>query len=307
MPIQDGRMVWPITLWPSLWDREPRGRLVSWSALVGSMQRHRMAAQKDDLPLWSPCRYRPDTTRGRAGVAAMSMLVLDLDDLPPDGIELATQAWTDWPHVIHTTWSHSDAAPKARLILPLDEPIEVSEAEPWRWERVFSWASARDPQVSPDPACCDPSRMYYVPGSVGGSGITIVHDPGGYLLRLDPEQLPPSREERRREESAKLAAERRATRPALPHSGGARRREQNERLKTDPELRRSAAERLGARISGVGDREKAAGALCPQCGDRSIWWPIDPRGTPKALCNHRQSCGWMGWLDLLLESSGVLP
>jgi hypothetical protein len=62
----------------------------------------------------------------------------------------------------HTTYSHTETAPRARVVFPLTTPVS---AEQWRevWSAGSRWASSWGAVV--DKACKDPSRLYYLPSA----------------------------------------------------------------------------------------------------------------------------------------------
>ncbi|MFT5682673.1 MAG: hypothetical protein ACI8RZ_003597 [Myxococcota bacterium] len=74
-----------------------------------------------------------------------------------------------------------------------------------------------------------------------------------------------------------------------------------ERLNQEPAARRD----LGAVLDGVVGAELIRHVRCPQCGKRSVWWPIRPDQRKTASCNHRNTCGWWGWLFDLALLSGL--
>ena len=94
------------------------------------------AAPKRDLRLWSPALYPEGARRGGEHVVHLSCLVLDYDV----GVSVAeaSATWEEYFHIVHTTWSHTPAVPKFRLILPLAEPVR-----PVDWRRVYGWAQER--------------------------------------------------------------------------------------------------------------------------------------------------------------------
>jgi hypothetical protein len=151
-------------------------------------------ADKRSGRCWSPTIYVDgQTTRGNAGVAAVSCLVFDLDRVPPDAERLAGVYWLG-----HTTWSHRPTAPRWRVVIPLSTLVPAT-----RWRDVWQRARATlCPEA--DPSCKDPSRQYYLPSHSGGvTARTTCHD--GPLL--DPATLPalpaePSRPELRRSPTA---------------------------------------------------------------------------------------------------------
>jgi hypothetical protein len=63
---------------------------------------------KKDLRLWSPVKYRDGwKERGSEGVTHVTCLVLDYDA----GVRIpeSTSVWSDFFHMVHTTWSHTPA------------------------------------------------------------------------------------------------------------------------------------------------------------------------------------------------------
>jgi hypothetical protein len=132
----------------------------------------------------------------------------------------------------------------------------------------------------------------------GGHTEHYVHhaDAGAQLLRLDPTRMPPTPGEVARRKLQREAAERRKR---MANSGPPSRRQRNDMLKKDPIMRRDLADRMGARFRGPPGDETAHGMPCPRCGRNSVWFPLLPRKHPQAMCEHMNSCGWMGWLDKL--------
>ena len=92
---------------------------------------------KKDLRLWSPTKYRDDCReRGTEGVTHLSCLVLDYDS----GVRIpeARSVFSEFFHLFHTTWSHSEEHPKFRIVLPLALPCPVA-----CFEELWTWAHAR--------------------------------------------------------------------------------------------------------------------------------------------------------------------
>lgn len=272
-------------------DRVPRRLRLTWPQLVRALTTFRVFPGLQDkrrLPAWAPVRYRDGATRGAAGVEAVSLLVLDYDG--GTAIDDACRAWADWPHVLHTSWSHTPDAPRFRLVLPLEEPVPAQH-----WPAAWRWAEqlARERGTTPDPACKDVGRMYFRPAIRAGGWPheARVHEGGGRCLRLELAselRQPPARPHRR---------------PRGPVSVSWRRRQAVLRavLAEDADARRWAAEALGMQVRGA----VARCGPCPQCGRRDVWWPIDPRRPMGGRCNHRDSCGWRGSLLDVLDAAGV--
>lgn len=109
-------------------------------AMRAKAEQLRVEARKEakrDLRLWSPAVYREDAVeRGSEGVTHVSCLVLDYD--AGARIPEATAPFADYFHLLHTTWSHTPAHPKFRLILPLAVPVPAGQ-----WDALWSWAHER--------------------------------------------------------------------------------------------------------------------------------------------------------------------
>ena len=166
-------------------------RALSLEELVKLLGRFEVLNDKRHGRCWSPTAYSPGyTTRGNAGVAAVSCLVFDLDRVPPDPKRLEGVYWLG-----HTTWSHTALAPRWRVVIPLAEPVPVSS-----WREV--WLRARAalcPEA--DPSCKDPSRAYWLPSHSGSVTARATRHDGPLL---DPSTLPALPAELQRAPSARV-------------------------------------------------------------------------------------------------------
>ena len=141
--------------------------------------------------------------------------------------------------------------------------------------------------------------MYLLPAvpAPGAPWETRVHDPGGELLRIDWEALP----EAPTDLPAPADARPRRAPPARNSARADRvRRKARRLLRTDRETRERAAAWVGARIVS----NRAEGIECPSCGRPSAWFWLDPGRQSTASCDHKNSCGWWGHLDDLLDRHG---
>jgi len=169
-------------------------KTVSLDELRQLLNKFEVLADKRRGRCWSPTRYAAGaSSRGNAGVEAVSMLVFDLDRVPPDPERLAGVHWLG-----HTTWSHTAQAPRWRVVVPLSAPVTAQQwIDVWRRARAALCPEA-------DPSCKDASRQYYLPSHSGGvTARATCHD--GPLL--DASTLPalppePNRPELRRSPSA---------------------------------------------------------------------------------------------------------
>ena len=300
---------WPVVPFAHTWDNEIRQRAATWDQLVDVLTSFSVhTAGKKRLPAWSPALYKEGHTRGKAGVSALSCLVLDYDNGTP--IAAALDCWGWRPGILHTSYSHTEEAPRYRVILPLSEPVPAED-----WPGVFAWAerwsstllnpedierpedyhkARHRPTI--DPACKDPGRVFYVPALQAEDSAhyaTSWNPPGGFLGRYTPweRQLKQYRQ-------AAQARKRRRTYPKrerLPWNTAHKR--VRERLRHDPQARQELGERLGG--EPMGDRMRRV--PCPGCGNPSVWWFLNPDRKTRAECNHHNSCGWTG---SLLELGG---
>jgi len=269
----------------------PRRAEPDWAGLVRRLTDVRVRADISDkvaLPAWSPAVFAPGKPRAKSTAVALSSLVLDYDDGTP--IDAAQATWSDWPHIVHTSWSHAPEHPKFRLVLPLAEPIPAA-----LWSRAWAWAAARAPQI--DSACKDASRIYFLPArpSADVPYEVRVHDEPSGLLHLDARDLPDPVPDAFGGAAARPRVRRRSS--LVGPRGHSRAVQQA--LKRDPAVRRRAADALGLTVRGEGPHAVAKGAACPRCGRPSVWWPIEPERMRGAACDHRNSCGWHGWIDQL--------
>jgi hypothetical protein len=105
-------------------------------SVVEHLRKKARSFAKTDLRLWSPSLYTPDVKRGSEGVLHLSCVVLDFDG--GASIAAVDRSWERHHHVIHSTWSHSEALPRFRLVLPLAGPVDVEH-----WPDLWRWVAAR--------------------------------------------------------------------------------------------------------------------------------------------------------------------
>lgn len=120
-------------------------------ALVADAQR----GAKRDMRLWAPLLFRPGGRRETEDVLHASCLVLDYDDGTP--IDEAVATWRPYFHIVHTTWSHTAARPRFRLVLPLARPVT-----PAGFARLWAWAEERS-GLAIDPTGKGVARAYALP------------------------------------------------------------------------------------------------------------------------------------------------
>ena len=247
---------------------------LSWPSLCRSLTRFRIVSEKMRVPAWSPVRLS-GTRRCNADVIHVSCVVLDVDDGTP--IDEVARRMDAGVYIAHSSWSHSAQLAKGRLIIPLEVPVPLAYW-PMAWQRVQRMAGQ-----AADESTKDASRLYFLPAQLyrnGSPHFARVSDDGGPMFDLRPFELPPAPIAPKRWKPSDLV-------------GAAR--EERKRYKEDPATRQALGLQLGGRLRG----DRITDVKCPQCGDTSLWWPLSPSGTPQAMCNHRKSCGFTGWLDTL--------
>lgn len=95
-------------------------------------------------------------------VAGRDVLTLDLDNIPAGGTAdiLRRVDGLTCGYCVYSTRKHSPAAPRLRVLLPLDRPVTADEYEPC----ARMAARLIDPEMAPfDPSTFEPSRLMYWP------------------------------------------------------------------------------------------------------------------------------------------------
>lgn len=162
-------------------DNKPRFRAKDWPGLVKALLVHTERDDKDG-PLWSPTVYKGKATRGNAGVESITAAVGDFDrGATYDEVK---ERFSQYEHVTHSTYSHSEFLPKFRVIIPFPQPVPVNDWPDLKAridEHLFGFAN--------DPATKDPARIFYMPSCPKNGERFALHHEGELL---DPYTLPPS-------------------------------------------------------------------------------------------------------------------
>jgi hypothetical protein len=277
-----------VSAFDNTWDNVPKPHTSSLAGLVRALTTFPVSrtSNKLALPAWSPAKFVDGSVRCAAAVETVCCLVLDFDAGDPD---VALAAWAGTMAVLHSTWSHTPECPRFRLVVPLARPVPVD-----RWAAAWRWAAARSPGA--DPACKDPSRLYFRPALRSADAAHLSTVQQGELLDVLAlmDHTPPP-----------VAPFRRYARPEIHVPARLRDHAVRARLRSDPVSRERAAAELGAVVSGTGSQQRATGVACPACRRPSVWFYVAPARLRGARCNHRNSCGWTGGLDELLGGRGV--
>ena len=119
------------------------------------------SAKKEMVPLFSPIYPIFDgvnygNRRLDSNVDLVTAMVLDFDTGEHDVADI-TRLLSPNGFVGHTTWSHSEACNKFRVIAPLSEPVKAN-----KWKSFLKVFTSERGLVA-DPKCCNPSRIFYFP------------------------------------------------------------------------------------------------------------------------------------------------
>lgn len=157
----------PAVLFARLTDPTAHAAELAWPASFSTVEDYVLRDEKDGY-LWSPVLLHEDETRiSNRAVKAVTALVYDLDHVPADALPLALGAFADneagapYELCCHTSFNHTTASPRMRLVLPLASPVDVATHR-----RLWEWGAARIHVASGhtvDVACKDPARRYFYP------------------------------------------------------------------------------------------------------------------------------------------------
>ena len=136
---------------------------VDWTSFVKAFSTvRRVDTGKINAPGWLPVFLKEDAPaiRKAENIESVWALVCDLDDGADIDAAIEVVKLGGWQGIVHTTWRHQPDAHKARVILPFDTPVDAS-----RWKDVWGAADrwAKSHGLTIDPACKDPSRLYFLP------------------------------------------------------------------------------------------------------------------------------------------------
>lgn len=157
---------------------------VTWAELVGLLGPHRPWASKDGGPLYSPAEWQmghgPRRGEGDRNIVVVHFGCFDLDKCTEEDIvEIASGL--PCRHLLLSTWSHSRAQGKYRLLLEYSRPVLKSEAK-LVWDRV----NERLLRGKADRACRDTGHRYYCPSHPEAPDAPPVHVEGdGPPLSID--------------------------------------------------------------------------------------------------------------------------
>lgn len=166
-----------ITYFPSLYDTQGQRIEATWSKLFARFDRPSIVRRKEEVAGWSSALYEGDSRAEGHRAISLSALVVEHDD--GVSVDDAAEIWGDHYGCIYTTYSHTPAAPRLRIVLPLTRSISPSEhVDCWRW------AQQQDPTI--DHRARDAKRFWFLPATPPG-GVFEHRELTGALL--DPDEI----------------------------------------------------------------------------------------------------------------------
>jgi hypothetical protein len=173
-----------LTYFPRLDTAHGLRRRTSWPALLERLSAPRVVASKDRIPGFSLATYRNDY-RLKANVEHVYAIGLDFDELEDnDWWERLKTAFAGSAAFLHTTYSHTADAPRARAFILLSRPVTGPEYCVL-WDHVAKLLDGEGLIV--DRQARDPSRFWYLPASAPGSPPPLVHVCDGKVMRVADE------------------------------------------------------------------------------------------------------------------------
>src|SRR5215471_3116239 len=143
-------------------DNRPGARSTTWARMVAELTRHLYLVDKSRAKLWSPARYAPGATRGKANVIDVCVFAFDIDDgTGPDTLAYWLRGLDC---VITSSFSHTPAHPKLRPVIRLTSPIPGAE-----YDSVWRRANQHLLHGHVDPSTKDAGLMFYLPSCPPGS------------------------------------------------------------------------------------------------------------------------------------------
>jgi hypothetical protein len=246
------------------------------------------AEDKNNLPLWSPTIF--DGSRSQTNAQEITCLVYDVDD--GDTPFSTWQLFCDWWVIAHTSFSHKPQHHKYRIILPLQKPIPEKDWDLAHQAAFTLWGDIvgrGEPDIK---ALKDKARMYYrfaIPKSDKGLNHPLhpanYHNVDGWDMG-QPLSLKYSHITRPKKKKVRQLVKGETYKKS--------------ELMMIPAARLEIARHCDASITGNVARK----IICPQCNRASVHFYIDLTGEPNpqkgAVCNHKSSCGWYGFLENLV-------
>ena len=125
---------------------------------------------KKSAPLISPAIYHKDTTRANDNVigwAGWCAVDIDEHNFDDDIKKELIKHYGKWNYICYSTASSTKEHPKFRLVFPLSKDVSKDKIKHFWYALNKELGDVGDPQTK------DLSRMYYVPGPVSYTHLTL--------------------------------------------------------------------------------------------------------------------------------------
>jgi hypothetical protein len=151
-----------ISIFKDLISKTPLDHETTFNELVDLFEEaaRQVTLFKGGNELWSPGVYTGIQHRAKANVSYVDLIGLDCDDPTNDMFDAMYRLYdSNINYIVYTSYRHTDAAHKFRIVLPLSFSISNSTDYKNVFDAVGRWLS---PTIL-DQACSDISRIFYLP------------------------------------------------------------------------------------------------------------------------------------------------
>jgi len=170
-------------------DNRPTQLDLTWQQLVAELSSPRVApctvatcpgksCEHKRGPAWSPVLL--DGPRASQNVVEVYALVLDLDGINREAFNKTSNAILPYKYFAHETHSSRDECWSLRVVFPLVTPV------PGKLWKVAHKTMVEELGVPADPACSDPSRLYFFPVRPSDREMAFEDHQEGELLKPPP-------------------------------------------------------------------------------------------------------------------------
>ena len=231
-------------------------------------------------------------------VKALASTEVDISQIQPG--KAITVLWRGKPVFVKRRTPEEIAEAKKVKLDELKHPEKDEDRvkkEEWLdyWEAGQRWFTDVTGHQGTDQVCKDAGRCYYVKASKDNS-YPLGTDAWAKIQYLNLDDIVQDiRAEKKFQAKVKADLKKRQQEllKTLPKAD----RERLERYKkmNSKEARTTKAQDLGAVIKdGIARKIK-----CPRCNRPSVWFALDSTQKESAECNHKNSCGWFGFVNNL--------
>jgi hypothetical protein len=151
---------------------------IPWSSLVSSLTKTpKEAPDKKAIGWWTPAKFsgvknEKGSDRWRGGFEHRDAITLDLDRLRPADIARVRATYAKFAYVMHSSYSHTEASPRLRIVLPLTRPTNYDE-----YQVVSRLIANRFDIELVDTISFRPVQVTYLPGRPpGGTYFAEAHE-----------------------------------------------------------------------------------------------------------------------------------